>query len=112
MAAKSKIRPPIHPGEFLREEFMEPLGLGSNKLAKECGLAVTRINDIVRGRRGITAETALALAQRFEMTPEFWMNLQTYYDLEIAKDKFAEKHSKSKPFDSIPVTKKEGRRLP
>jgi addiction module HigA family antidote len=75
---------PIHPGEMLREEFMKPLGLSANALAIELRVPVTRISEIVRERRGITADTALRLARYFNMTPEFWMRLQMNYDLESA----------------------------
>lgn len=75
-----------HPGEMLLEEFMKPLGLSMNKLAMELRVPVTRIGDIVHERRGITADTALRLARYFKNTPEFWMNLQTWYDLELARD--------------------------
>lgn len=74
--------PPLHPGEMLREEFMKPLGLSANALAIALRVPVTRISEIVRERRGITADTALRLAQYFNMTPEFWMRLQMDYDLE------------------------------
>ncbi len=76
---------PIHPGEILKDEFLEPLGITSHKLAVETGLAATRLSEIIRGRRGITAETALKLSAYFKNTPEFWMNLQSHYDLEIAR---------------------------
>jgi addiction module HigA family antidote len=78
--------PPLHPGEMLREEFMKPLGLSSNALAMELRVPVTRISEIVRERRGITADTALRLARYFNMTAEFWMRLQMDYDLESAAD--------------------------
>ena len=80
-----KLRP-VHPGEMLREEFMKPLGLTMNKLAMDLRVPVTRIGDILHARRGITADTALRLARYFRNTPEFWMNLQTWYELESAKD--------------------------
>ena len=83
MAKKLK---PVHPGEMLREEFMKPLGLTMNKLAMDLRVPVTRIGDILHARRGITADTALRLARYFRNTPEFWMNLQTWYELESAKD--------------------------
>jgi addiction module HigA family antidote len=86
MAKKAKVIPPIHPGETLAEDFLEPLGLSANRLAMELLVPVTRINDIVRGRRAITADTALRLARYFGTTPHFWMNLQSSYDLEIAQD--------------------------
>jgi addiction module HigA family antidote len=76
--------PPLHPGEMLREEFMKPLGLSSNALAMELRVPVTRISEIVRERRGITADTALRLARYFNMSPEFWMRLQMDFDLESA----------------------------
>jgi addiction module HigA family antidote len=77
---------PLHPGEMLREEFMKPLGLSSNALAIELRVPVTRISEIVRKRRGITADTALRLARYFNMSPNFWMRLQMDYDLESAAD--------------------------
>jgi len=78
--------PPIHPGETLREDFLKPLELTANRLAMELMVPVTRINDIVRGRRAITADTALRLARYFGTKPQFWMNLQANYDLEVAQD--------------------------
>lgn len=78
--------PPLHPGEMLREDFMKPLGLSSNALAMELRVPVTRITEIVRERRGITADTALRLARYFGMSPEFWMRLQMDFDLESALD--------------------------
>ena len=77
---------PIHPGEILREEFMAPLGLSSNALAKAIGVTTARINEIVRERRGITADTALRLARYFGTDAQSWMNLQQRYDLQLAKD--------------------------
>jgi addiction module HigA family antidote len=78
--------PPIHPGETLREDFLVPLGLSVNKLALELRVPVTRMNDIVHGRRSITANTALRLGRYFGTSPQFWMNLQANYDLELAAD--------------------------
>ena len=86
MARKSKSVPPIHPGETLREDFLKPLGLTANRLAIELQVPVTRVNDIVRGKRAITADTALRLARYFGTTPQLWMNLQANYDLEVADD--------------------------
>jgi addiction module HigA family antidote len=86
MAKKSKIMSPVHPGETLREDFLKPLGLTANRLAMELRVAVTRVNDIVRGKRAISADTALRLARYFGTTPQFWMNLQANYDLELAQD--------------------------
>ncbi len=76
----------MHPGEILREEFMKPFGLSSSKLAQHLSISVPRINDIARERRGITAETALRLAHYFGTTPDFWLNMQMFYDLRLAKD--------------------------
>lgn len=81
--------PALHPGEMLREEFMKPLGLSANALAIALRVPVTRISEIVRERRGITADTALRLARYFNMTPEFWMRLQMDYDLESAAEPLA-----------------------
>jgi addiction module HigA family antidote len=86
MPKKAKTMPPVHPGETLREDFLKPLGLTVNRLATELFVAATRINDIARGRRAITADTALRLARYFGTTPQFWMNLQSNYDLELAED--------------------------
>ena len=77
---------PIHPGEILREEFMEPLGLSSNALARALGVTPARINEIVRERRGVSADTALRLARFFGTDVQSWMNLQTQYDIHCAED--------------------------
>lgn len=77
---------PVHPGEILREEFMAPLGLSGNKLALALRVPATRIGDIIHERRAISPETALRLARHFGTTPDFWMNLQARYDLDIAED--------------------------
>jgi len=77
---------PIHPGEILLEEFLKPLGISQYRLAKETNMPPRRINEIVHGKRAITANTALRLARFFGTTDRFWMNLQTGYDLEIEKD--------------------------
>jgi addiction module HigA family antidote len=79
--------PAIHPGEILREDFMLPLGLTMNRLALDIRVPVTRIAEIFHERRSITADTALRLGLYFKTSPEFWLNLQSSYDLEIAKDK-------------------------
>ena len=86
MPTKAKTMPPIHPGETLWEDFLKPLGLTANRLATELFVPATRINDIVRGRRAITADTALRLARYFGTTAQLWINLQSNYDLELAKD--------------------------
>ena len=78
-------RRPIHPGEVLREEFLVPLSLSANSLAISIGVPATRVGEIVNERRGISADTALRLGRYFHMTPEFWMGLQSDYDLELAR---------------------------
>jgi len=77
--------PPLHPGEMLREEFLVPLGMSSYVLAKAIGVPRTRIERLIREETAVTADTALRLGRYFKMTPQFWMNLQTQYELETAK---------------------------
>jgi addiction module HigA family antidote len=83
---KNKKLPPIHPGEILREEFLDPMGISQYRLAKDISVPPRRINEIVHGKRSITADTALRLGRFFGMSPQFWLNLQTRYDLEVAED--------------------------
>src|SRR5512142_1456174 len=78
---------PPHPGETIKEEFLVLLGMSVNSLAKELGIGATRLNEIVRGRRGLSADTALRLARYFGTTPELWINLQSFYDLRMAQRK-------------------------
>ncbi len=85
MAAKRF--PPIHPGEILHEEFLEPNALSEYRLSKDVSVPPRRINEIIHGKRGITADTALRLARYFGTTDEFWMNLQARYDLECERDR-------------------------
>lgn len=75
----------IHPGEILKEEFLDPLGISQSQLAEKAAVPAMRISEIVRGRRGITADTALGLAEAFGTSPEFWLNLQMRYDLDLAR---------------------------
>lgn len=82
---------PVSPGEMLREEFLRPLELSANQVARALGVPANRITGILNNTRGITADSALRLARYFDTTPEFWMNLQSRYDLETAKDRLAEK---------------------
>ncbi len=77
--------PPIHPGEILKEEFLVPLGLSQYRLAKETSVPPRRINEIVKGSRSITADTALRLARYFGTSERFWLNLQTHFDLEVER---------------------------
>ncbi|BAJ65091.1 MULTISPECIES: HigA family addiction module antitoxin [Anaerolinea] len=82
--------PPIHPGEILLEEFLKPLGISQNALARALRVPPDRINAIVQGKRSITADTALRLARAFGTTPQFWLNLQARYDLDVAQDRLEE----------------------
>jgi len=82
---------PIHPGEILLEEFLNPLGLSQYRLAKDISVSARRINEIVHGTRSITADTALRLSRYFGLTETFWMNLQARYDLEVQKDELADR---------------------
>jgi addiction module HigA family antidote len=82
-----KILAPIHPGEILMEEFLRPLGVSQYKLAKDIHVPARRINEIVHGKRSITADTALRLSRYFNLSERFWLNLQARYDLEVEKDK-------------------------
>ena len=77
---------PVHPGEVLLEEFLKPMGLSQNRLALEIGVHPRRINEIVLGKRRITADTALRLARYFGTSPQFWMGLQNDYELDVAAD--------------------------
>jgi addiction module HigA family antidote len=84
MSRKKTDRIPFpHPGETIREDFLKPLGMSVNKLALELRVPATRMTEIVNGRRGVTADTALRLARYFNTTPKFWLNLQASYDLAI-----------------------------
>jgi addiction module HigA family antidote len=85
---KTKMLTPIHPGEILMEEFLKPLGISQYKLAKDINVPARRINEIVHGKRSITADTALRLSRYFNLSERFWLNLQSRYDLEMEKDKF------------------------
>ena len=78
--------PPIHPGEILLEEFLLPMSISQYRLAKGIGVAPRRINEIVHGKRAISADTAIRLGRFFNIEPQFWMNLQTRYDLDLAND--------------------------
>jgi addiction module HigA family antidote len=79
--------PPIHPSEILLEEFLEPMSISQYRLALDIGVSPRRINEIVQGKRGVTADTALRLSRYFGLSDRFWLNLQTRYDLETEKDK-------------------------
>ncbi|WP_415104799.1 HigA family addiction module antitoxin [Micropruina sp.] len=85
-----KIYSPIHPGEVLMEDFIEGFGITQNKLAVSIGVPPRRINEIVHGKRAITADTALRLGRYFGVPAQFWLNLQTRYELELAEDRVAD----------------------
>ena len=78
---------PIHPGEVLLEEFLEPMGISQYRLAKDTSVPARRINEIVHGARAVTADTALRLGRYFGTSAQFWLNLQTHFDLEVQEDK-------------------------
>ena len=78
---------PIHPGEILMEEFLKPFGISQYKLAKDITVPARRINEIVHGKRSVTADTALRLSRYFNLSERFWLNLQARYDIEVQKDK-------------------------
>lgn len=86
--------PPIHPGEILLDEFLVPLGVSQYRLAKDISVPPRRINEIVQGKRSVTADTALRLARYFGTTEQFWLNLQAHYDLEVEKDRLGDRLSR------------------
>jgi addiction module HigA family antidote len=86
MMARTRL-PPVHPGEILLKEFLEPLGISQYRLAKDISVPPRRINEIVHGARAISADTALRLARYFGTSERFWLNLQARYDLETEKDR-------------------------
>ena len=87
---RKRTQAPIHPGEVLLLDFLEPMGVSQYRLAKDIRVAPRRINEIVHGKRGITADTALRLGRYFGTSERFWLNLQNRYDLEIQRDKLGE----------------------
>jgi len=90
--------PNIHPGEILSEEFLKPMGISAYRLSKATNIDQTRVSEIVRGKRSITADTALRLAKFFGNSPEFWLNLQAHYDLEEKKREMEKDLKRIKPF--------------
>ncbi|MFC1825301.1 HigA family addiction module antitoxin [Thermodesulfobacteriota bacterium] len=90
---KNKI-PPVHPGEILSEEFLKPINISQNKLGRDLGVSPRRINEIIHGKRSVTADTALRLAAYFGNSPSFWLGLQMDYDLDVAEDTLAERIKK------------------
>ena len=99
---------PIHPGEILEEEFLRPLGLSGNALAKAVDVPVTRISEIVRGRRGITADTALRFARFFGTSAELWLGLQSEYDLRTARRSFGKEIESRVKRIKVPLAQYEG----
>ncbi len=91
---KNKKLSPIHPGEILIEEFLKPMGISQYRLAKDISVPPRRINEIVHGKRSITADTALRLGRFFEISPQFWLNLQNRFDIEITEDLLADRLDK------------------
>ena len=89
-----KKQPPVHPGEILLEEFLKPLELSQYRVARDLSVPPRRINEIVHGHRGVTADTALRLARYFGTSPRFWLNLQARYDLEIENDRLGSRLQK------------------
>jgi addiction module HigA family antidote len=89
--------PPVHPGEILLEEFLEPMGISQYRLAKDITVPPRRINEIVHGARAVTADTALRLSRYFGTSERFWLNLQAHYDLELQKDRLGNRLNKEVP---------------
>ncbi len=97
---KTKKLAPVHPGEILQKEFLEPMAMSQNKLAMALHVPARRINEIVLGKRGITADTALRLAKFFKMSPQFWLGLQMDYELDTAEDSLEDRLDK----EILPMT--------
>lgn len=90
----AKKLPPVHPGEILLEEFLKPMGISQYRLARQISVPPRRINEIVHGKRAVTADTALRLSRFFKTSERFWLNLQTQYDLEVEKDRLGDRLEK------------------
>jgi antitoxin HigA-1 len=91
---KTKKMEPIHPGEILMEEFLKPMSISQYRLAKDISVAPRRINEIVHAQRAISADTALRLGRYFGLSPQFWLNLQSHYDLAMAEDRIGDRLAK------------------
>jgi addiction module HigA family antidote len=98
--AAEKIMAPVHPGELLREEFLEPMGITAYRLAKDIGVPEQRIGAIVREQRGISADTALRLSRYFGMSESYWTNAQAHYEREMVKDEVGEEIERIRPLAS------------
>jgi len=92
---------PIHPGEIIKEEYLEPLNMSANALAIALRVPAPRINDVIRQKRGVSIDTALRLARYFNTTPQFWMNLQVSYDLKMAKQNVARIENEIIPLQAV-----------
>ncbi len=92
---------PVHPGEILMEEFIKPMGLSQNRLANDLGVPPRRINEVVLGKRRITADTALRLAHYFNMSPQFWLGLQMDYDLDVEEDRLSTRLEEVKVYAEV-----------
>jgi len=104
MGTRKKLAP-VHPGEILREEFLKPLGLSQTRLGRDLGVSPRGINEIVHGKRSVTADTALRLSRYFSTSPEFWLGLQADYDLDTASDRLAERIQREvKVFSAVQET--------
>jgi len=93
--------PPMHPGEILKELYLDPMGLSVNKLAERMHVTATRINDVVRGKRGITADTAMRLGKVFGTTAQLWLNLQNMYELRLIETSEDDSISTLEPFEML-----------
>ncbi|MBW8004028.1 MAG: HigA family addiction module antidote protein [Planctomycetes bacterium] len=100
MTASRRI-PPVHPGEILMEEFLKPMGLSQNRMANDLGVPPRRINEIVQGKRRVTADTALRLAHYFDMSPQFWLGLQMDYDLDVEEDRLSTRLEEVKVYSEV-----------
>jgi antitoxin HigA-1 len=94
---------PVHPGEILKEEYLEPLNMSANALAVALRVPAPRINDVIRQKRGLSIDTALRLARYFSTTPQFWMNLQISYDLKMARQDMAKIENDIIPLQAVTV---------
>lgn len=94
---------PVHPGEVLFEEFLKPMGLSQNRLALDIGVPPRRINEIVLGKRRVTADTALRLGRYFQMSPQFWLGLQMDYDLDVTADALANRLNREVKAHAMPA---------
>jgi addiction module HigA family antidote len=94
-------RAPTHPGEVLLEEFLKPMEISQYRLAKDIHVPPRRINEIVHGTRSVSANTALRLARYFGVSPQFWLNLQSHYDLEVERDKLGDRLSREIPSKAV-----------